>query len=88
LAFKVRVRILLLLSSMLLLPSLLLLLLLLLLRLPLPLLLLLLSQAAFHVFGMELLTQLDLTATNDFFKTFFALPGEVWGWLIATCVLT
>jgi hypothetical protein len=74
LAFKVRVRILLLLSSMLLLPSL--------------LLLLLLSQAAFHVFGMELLTQLDLTATNDFFKTFFALPGEVWGWLIATCVLT
>jgi hypothetical protein len=37
--------------------------------------LLLLLQAAFHVFGMELLTQLDLAATNDFFKTFFALPG-------------
>jgi hypothetical protein len=26
---------------------------------------------------MELLTQLDLAATNDFFKTFFALPGTV-----------
>jgi hypothetical protein len=38
---------------------------------------LLLLQAAFHVFGMELLTQLDLAATNDFFKTFFALPGEM-----------
>jgi hypothetical protein len=35
-------------------------------------------QAAFHVFGMELLTQLDLAATNDFFKTFFALPATYW----------
>ncbi|WIA23453.1 hypothetical protein OEZ85_000204 [Tetradesmus obliquus] len=36
------------------------------------------QQAAFHVFGMELLTQLDLAATNDFFKTFFALPNYYW----------
>uniref|UniRef100_A0A383W7L8 Lycopene epsilon cyclase n=1 Tax=Tetradesmus obliquus TaxID=3088 RepID=A0A383W7L8_TETOB len=36
------------------------------------------QQAAFHVFGMELLTQLDLAATNDFFKTFFALPDYYW----------
>jgi lycopene epsilon-cyclase len=35
-------------------------------------------QAAFHVFGMELLTQLDLGATNDFFNTFFALPAFYW----------
>jgi lycopene epsilon-cyclase len=35
-------------------------------------------QAAFHLFGMELLTQLDLGATNDFFRTFFALPSSYW----------
>ena len=35
-------------------------------------------QAAFHLFGMELLTQLDLSATNDFFRTFFALPPFYW----------
>jgi hypothetical protein len=35
-------------------------------------------QAAFHLFGMELLTQLDLGATNDFFRTFFALPPYYW----------
>lgn len=27
---------------------------------------------------MELLTQLDLAATNDFFNTFFALPAFYW----------
>jgi lycopene epsilon-cyclase len=27
---------------------------------------------------MELLTQLDLAATNDFFNTFFALPSFYW----------
>jgi hypothetical protein len=27
---------------------------------------------------MELLTQLDLAATNDFFNTFFALPPYYW----------
>jgi lycopene epsilon-cyclase len=27
---------------------------------------------------MELLTQLDLASTNDFFKTFFALPKYYW----------
>lgn len=36
------------------------------------------SQAAFHIFGMELLAQLDLAATNDFFDTFFALPDTYW----------
>jgi lycopene epsilon-cyclase len=35
-------------------------------------------QAAFHLFGMELLTQLDLAATDDFFRTFFALPPAYW----------
>ncbi|KAI8474141.1 MAG: lycopene cyclase protein-domain-containing protein [Monoraphidium minutum] len=35
-------------------------------------------QAAFHLFGMELLTQLDLGATNDFFRTFFSLPSFYW----------
>lgn len=35
-------------------------------------------QAAFHLFGMELLTQLDLGATNEFFRTFFALPQFYW----------
>jgi lycopene epsilon-cyclase len=27
---------------------------------------------------MELLTQLDLAATNNFFNTFFALPAYYW----------
>ena len=35
-------------------------------------------QAAFHVFGMELLCQLDLCHTNAFFATFFRLPGFYW----------
>lgn len=37
-----------------------------------------LSQAAFHVFGMELLATLDLGATNSFFRTFFRLPDFYW----------
>lgn len=35
-------------------------------------------QAAFHVFGMELLAKLDLAATNAFFRTFFRLPDFYW----------
>ena len=35
-------------------------------------------QAAFHVFGMELLALMDLNATNDFFATFFKLPPFFW----------
>ena len=35
-------------------------------------------QAAFHVFGMELLASLDLAATNDFFRAFFRLPDPLW----------
>lgn len=35
-------------------------------------------QAAFHVFGMELLCQLDLQHTNQFFGTFFRLPTFFW----------
>eukprot|EP00877_Chromochloris_zofingiensis_P005408 jgi/Chrzof1/14869/Cz09g18310.t1_LCYE[v5.2] len=35
-------------------------------------------QASFHLFGMELLAQLDLSATNAFFNTFFALPPTYW----------
>ena len=37
-----------------------------------------LTQAAFHVFGMELLCQLDLQHTNQFFGTFFRLPTFFW----------
>ena len=36
------------------------------------------AQAAFHVFGMELLCRLDLRHTNAFFATFFRLPGFYW----------
>ena len=35
-------------------------------------------QAAFHVFGMELLARLDLRDTNAFFSTFFRLPDFFW----------
>jgi lycopene epsilon-cyclase len=41
-------------------------------------------QAAFHLFGMELLAQLDLPATNAFFRTFFALPGRYWRGFLAS----
>ncbi|KAK9814677.1 hypothetical protein WJX72_009604 [[Myrmecia] bisecta] len=42
-------------------------------------------QAAFHVFGMELLSQLDLGLTNKFFRTFFGLPDFYWrGFLAST----
>lgn len=36
------------------------------------------TQAAFHVFGMELLASLDLVGTNSFFHTFFRLPRAYW----------
>jgi hypothetical protein len=43
------------------------------------------GQAAFHVFGMELLASLDLAATNQFFRTFFRLPDPLWrGFLSST----
>ena len=41
-------------------------------------------QAAFHLFGMELLAQLDLSATNSFFRTFFALPDKYWRGFLAS----
>ncbi len=41
-------------------------------------------QAAFHVFGMELLSRLDLRATNQFFATFFRLPGTYWRGFLAS----
>lgn len=42
-------------------------------------------QAAFNVFGMELLATLDLAATNSFFDTFFRLPRYYWrGFLAST----
>ncbi len=41
-------------------------------------------QAAFHVFGMELLTQLDIGATNNFFRTFFSLPDFYWRGFLAS----
>ena len=41
-------------------------------------------QAAFHVFGMELLAQLDLDATNQFFEAFFRLPKPYWQGFLAS----
>lgn len=42
-------------------------------------------QASFHVFGMELLCQLDVANTSDFFETFFSLPSSYWkGFLAST----
>ena len=41
-------------------------------------------QASFHVFGMELLCNLDLNNTADFFTTFFALPGWFWKGFLAS----
>lgn len=42
------------------------------------------SQAAFHVFGMELLAKMDLSATNAFFSTFFRLPDFYWRGFLAS----
>lgn len=43
------------------------------------------TQAAFHVFGMELLAQLELPQINRFFETFFKLPAFYWkGFLSAS----
>lgn len=42
------------------------------------------AQAAFHVFGMELLAQLDIQATNNFFSTFFRLPDRYWRGFLAS----
>lgn len=42
------------------------------------------DQAAFHVFGMELLCQLDLAATKAFFTTFFRLPPSYWRGFLAS----
>jgi hypothetical protein len=36
------------------------------------------------VFGMELLASLDLSATNSFFSTFFALPTFFWRGFLAS----
>ncbi|BDA47628.1 Lycopene epsilon cyclase, chloroplastic [Coccomyxa sp. Obi] len=41
-------------------------------------------QAAFHVFGMELLVRLDLAETNAFFRTFFRLPDFYWRGFLAS----
>lgn len=41
-------------------------------------------QASFQVFGMELLCQLDTTATADFFTTFFRLPATFWRGFLAS----
>ena len=42
------------------------------------------AQAAFHVFGMELLVRLDLRATNAFFSAFFRLPDFYWRGFLAS----
>ncbi|CAD7704594.1 unnamed protein product [Ostreobium quekettii] len=42
------------------------------------------KQAAFHVFGMELLVKLDLASINNFFKTFFRLPEFFWRGFLAS----
>ena len=42
------------------------------------------AQAAFHVFGMELLAELDLDTTNQFFTAFFRLPAPYWQGFLAS----
>ncbi|KAG1669050.1 hypothetical protein FOA52_003968 [Chlamydomonas sp. UWO 241] len=46
------------------------------------------TQASFHVFGMELLSGLDLNSTNSFFRTFFRLPGPYWRGFLASTLST
>lgn len=41
-------------------------------------------QAAFHVFGMELLCTLGISSTCDFFLTFFNLPSRYWRGFLAS----
>lgn len=41
-------------------------------------------QASFHIFGMELLCELDLLNTCDFFAAFFSLPRKQWEGFLAT----
>lgn len=41
-------------------------------------------QASFHIFGMELLCQLDVANTADFFTTFFSLPKRYWQGFLAS----
>ena len=36
------------------------------------------------MFGMELLTRLDLASTNEFFSTFFRLPDTYWRGFLAS----
>ena len=36
------------------------------------------------MFGMELLAQLDIQATNNFFRTFFRLPDRYWRGFLAS----
>lgn len=36
------------------------------------------------MFGMELLVRLDLRSTNQFFSTFFRLPGSYWRGFLAS----
>ena len=36
------------------------------------------------MFGMELLAQLDIGATNNFFRTFFSLPDFYWRGFLAS----
>ncbi len=41
-------------------------------------------QSAFHLFGMELLANLNLAEINAFFCTFFALPKDFWQGFLAS----
>lgn len=44
----------------------------------------LILQAAFHIFGMELLTQINLDGLCQFFLTFFKLPNSMWHGFMAS----
>ena len=43
-------------------------------------------QASFHVFGMELLAQLELPDINRFFDTFFRLPAYYWKGFLSSSI--
>jgi lycopene epsilon-cyclase len=41
-------------------------------------------QASFHIFGMELLTTLDVQYIHEFFHSFFRLPDAYWRGFLAS----
>lgn len=42
------------------------------------------AQAAFHIFGMELLATFEVASIHNFFTTFFRLPDRYWRGFLAS----